>query len=104
MSTQEYIYNVSDSEESHEYLFAWHWHPTYRPDCHLHVKAMLANEMGLTKKHLPTARVSFEEVLWFLIDEFDVFPAKEPDECRAILEDTRTRHERHRHWWGSRKP
>jgi hypothetical protein len=105
MSTQQYIYNVSATADTHDYLFAWHWHPKLGPvQCHLHVDAKLANDMGLTKKHLPTSRVTFEDVLWFLIDEFDVYPAKELVECQRVLKETRERHEKARHWAGSRKP
>lgn len=104
VSTLEYIYNVSGAEDTRDYLFAWHWHPNQRPECHLHADAELANQMKLSKKHLPTARVSLEEVLWFLIDEFDVQAAKDPAECRRLLSETQRRHEKYRTWWGSRKP
>jgi hypothetical protein len=104
VSTQEYIYNVGERPDARDYMFAWHWHPNQRPECHLHVDAALSNEMKLTAKHLPTARVSFEEALWFLIDEFDVVPAKDRAACQDTLRATRERHERFRTWWGSRKP
>lgn len=104
-STLEYIYNVGERPDARDYMFAWHWHPNQPPDwCHLHVAAELSNQMRLDRKHLPTARVSFEEVLWFLIDEFEVVSAVPPDECKTRLEENRARHEKHRSWRGSRKP
>jgi hypothetical protein len=104
-SALEYIYNVGETEDTRDYMFAWHWHPNqWGPECHLHASAELSNQMKLTRKHLPTARISFEEVLWFLINEFDVEPAQDLAECRRVLSETRRRHEQHRSWWGSRKP
>ncbi len=106
MSTQQYIYNVAelpDSPGSRDYLFAWHWHPELGPqECHLHANAALSNGMRLDKKHLPTARVSLEEVLRFLISECDVFPAR--DDWQQVLDETQRRYEQHRTWAGSRKP
>jgi hypothetical protein len=105
VSTLQYIYNVSQTQDVRDYLFAWHWHPNQEPmTCHLHADAELTNNMKLTRKHLPTARISFEEVLWFLIDEFDVVPAKDKLECQQVLTETKKRHEKYRTWWGSSKP
>jgi hypothetical protein len=105
VSTQEYIYNVGETEDARDYMFAWHWHPNYgRPECHLHANAELPNGMKLDRKHLPTARISFEEVLWFLISEFGVVPAQDIAECQRVLSATQERHEKYRTWWGSRKP
>jgi hypothetical protein len=101
VSATEYIYNVSESEGVHDYMFAWHWHPNQRPECHLHVSAELGNHTKLDKKHFPTARVSFEEVLRFLIQEFNVAPAKK--DWRRALAETQERHERYRSWWGSKR-
>jgi hypothetical protein len=105
VSTLEYIYNISESKDSHDYLFAWHWHPNLAPtECHMHVNATLSNGMPLNRKHLPTARIAFEDVLRSLIEEFDVEPAKDLDASRHILRETQKLHEKHRTWWGVRKP
>lgn len=101
VSTEEYIYNVAEREDTRDYMFAWHWHPNQRPECHMHVDAKLSNGMTLSRRHLPTARISFEEVLLFLIEECAVIPA-DPG-WRKVLEDNQQRHERYRTWWGSRK-
>lgn len=103
VSTREYIYNVSDSEDTRSYMFAWHWHPNQRPECHLHVNAELANGMKLHRRHVPTARVSFEEVLRFLIEECGIEPNTHSN-WRTVLHATQERHEKHRTWWGSRRP
>jgi hypothetical protein len=104
VSTDEYIYNVGQSiEDARDYLFAWHWHPSIGPEhCHVHVRATLLNGMSLAGTHLPTARVTFEEVIRFLVGEFDVIQARE--DWLDILADTQARHEKHRSWAGSAKP
>jgi hypothetical protein len=103
MSTQQYIYNVADTPDTHGYMFAWHWHPPLgRPECHIHANAEMSNGMKLDKKHLPTARVSLEDVLRFLMSECDVVPAR--DDWARVLDDTQQRHEKYRTWWGARKP
>jgi len=103
VSTLEYIYNVGERPDARDYMFAWHWHPNQPPvDCHLHVDAELSNGMKLSRKHIPTARISFEEVLRFLIDEFDVQHSN--DRWREVLAETQQRHEKRRSWWGGRKP
>jgi hypothetical protein len=100
VSTDEYIYNVGESAESpRDYLFAWHWHPTNRPECHLHIKAHVG-KVDLHRRHLPTARVSLEEVLRFLIQECGVRPAR--DDWEAVLLDSQKRHEMYRTWSGAR--
>ena len=104
VSTEEYIYNVAELEDTRDYMLAWHWHPNQRPECHMHVNAQLGNAMTLAKKHIPTSRISFEEVLRFLIAECDVEPAKEENELRRVLEETQGLYERFRTWAGSRKP
>jgi hypothetical protein len=105
MSTQQYIYNVAEGSDTRTYLFAWHWHPALgRSECHLHARAELSNGTRLDKKHIPTARISLEEVLRFLISECDVVPAKDETEWRKLLDESQKRHEQYRSWWGSRKP
>jgi hypothetical protein len=61
-------------------VFAWHWHPTrtpQKPYPHLHVRSE-HRLLGLALKnlHMPTGRVSFEEVVRFLIDELRVVPTR----------------------------
>jgi hypothetical protein len=102
MSTQQYIYNVADVEDAHQYLFAWHWHPPLgRPECHLHARAALVDGTNLDGKHLPSSRVTLEDVLRFLVSEWDVEPVSV--DWAQILEETQRTHERYKSWWGARK-
>ncbi len=102
VTTEEYIYNVGELEQTRDYMLAWHWHPNQRPECHMHVKAEPSGPIKFDGKHLPTSRVSFEEVLRFLITECDVQPVEA--EWHAMLEETQGLFEQFRSWMGSRKP
>lgn len=104
VSTTEYIYNVSETADTRDYMIAWHWHPNQRQECHVHAHAQLSNGIKLDGMHLPSARISFEEVLRFLVEEFGVEPAMERTHALRTLVQTQERHEKHRSWWGSRKP
>lgn len=100
--TDAYIYRVRYSEKAEDALFAWHWHPAYRPDCHIHIGAPHATATDLHRKHVPSGRVSFDETLLFLIDEMGVQPIREG--FREDLGDSLTRFETFRSWSGSRRP
>lgn len=100
--TDFYIYRVRFSEKPEDALFAWHWHPTARPECHIHIGAPHATATDLHRKHVPAGRVAFEEILLFLIREMDVVPLKES--WQDDLGDSLTRFEIFRSWTGSRKP
>lgn len=100
--TDAYIYRVRYSEKPEDALFAWHWHPTARPECHIHIGAPHATATDLHRKHVPAGRVAFEEILLFLIHEMDVQPIKE--DWQKLLGDSVERFETFRSWTGSRKP
>jgi hypothetical protein len=68
--TQGYTYHVRNSRGD---LLAYHWHPTYRvKGPHLH---MFQSE--ISKCHLPTNRVSLEEVLRTVIVDLGAQPIRE---------------------------
>lgn len=100
--TDAYSYRVRYTERPEDALFAWHWHPEIRPECHIHIGAPHATATDIHKKHVPAGRVAFEEVLVFLIDEMDVVPVRPT--FREDLTDTLTRFETFRSWSGSRRP
>lgn len=100
--TDSYSYRVRYSERAEDALFAWHWHPSVRPECHLHIGAPHAIATDLHKKHVPAGRVSFEEVLLFLIAEMEVQPLRR--DYLAVLGDSLARFDEYKSWAGSRKP
>lgn len=100
--TDSYSYRVRYSEQAKDALFAWHWHPLVRPECHLHIGAPHATATDLHKKRVPAGRVSFEDVLLFLIAEMGVQP--QHANYLADLGDSLARFDEYKSWAGSRKP
>jgi hypothetical protein len=102
--TLAYIYAVqldpAEAGDGEAEVLAWHWHPLTtpeRPAPHVHVRVeqpLLGTT--LSKLHIPSGRVSFEEVIRFLIDDFHVEPAR--DDWRGIVEDSETRFRKFRTW------
>lgn len=76
MSAVTYAYMVRFSPGPGGECFAWHWHPTPRPDYHLHVTAQHREVGDLSRLHVPAGPVSFAAVVRFLIDELDVLPLR----------------------------
>jgi hypothetical protein len=101
VKTDGYAYHVFMNEEEGGQLFAWHWHPELREGCHVHVGARQGRTRALYRLHLPTGRVAFEEVVRFLIGEFDVKEAR--DDWDAILGDSQARFEAFRTWPGLKR-
>lgn len=95
VKTDSYAYHVRVSEDPEGELFAWHWHPGVREGCHLHIGARQRSR-ALQKLHVPTGRLSFEEVLRFLIDELEVVPTR--TDFDATLSDSQARFEAYRTW------
>lgn len=89
VNTKKYIYTVSESADLATELFAWHWHPPDRSETHLHVA-------GYKKLHVPTGRVSFEQIAHFLISDMNVAPRK--TDWEAVLAAAHERHLQFRTW------
>jgi hypothetical protein len=104
VATDQYIYNVrgtADGNPAHQ-LVEWHWHPAVRRECHVHVNGALPGGFHLGGAHLPTGRVSFEQVLLFLIREFGVVPQNE--HWAETLEANHDLQAKYRTWEGPTKP
>jgi hypothetical protein len=96
VSTVAYMYGVQD--ENQEELLGYHWHPRSTPEYahpHLHLYEGSGAEV-FSKRHLPTRRISLEELLRFLVVEMKVTPLK--DDWEKILGETQRAHERFRTW------
>jgi hypothetical protein len=100
VKTLEYIYRVATKNEPDGEYIAWHWHPLTTPDRsapHLHVATKHAVlGAALRKLHVPTGRVSFEEVARFLITDLGVTAAR--NDWRQVLEDAESRFRTYRTW------
>lgn len=73
MSTRKYIYDVREGrpQRGNTTLVQWHWHPNNGrvayPHAHLPFSAPYS-----AKLHVPTGRITFEDVVEFIIDELGV--------------------------------
>jgi len=74
--TLAYSYSLAEDAQLAKECIAWHWHPGTSREPHVHVRTEHPALGRLARLHLPTARVSFESVVRFLIGDLGV-------ECRA---------------------
>lgn len=89
-------YNYSVQDRSKKELFAYHWHPWVKPFYpHLHICP--ASGVNLLRKiHLPSARISIEDVLELLIEQFKVKPIRQ--DWEKVLKKTKAAYEKYRTW------
>ncbi len=113
VQTTEYIYQIADACDG-KALFEFHWHPNKldrntlepaklgatdrtpfgRP--HAHVRAHDKRFIDLNKRHIPTGRVAFEDVIFFLLDDCAVKPARA--DWKAVLDKTSKDLEKNMSW------
>jgi hypothetical protein len=71
-----YIYTLFLPEDRE--FISWHWHPEgagANPSPHMHVFVDHGDMgAGFRRLHVPTGRVSFEQVVRFLVEELEVDP------------------------------
>ncbi len=86
--TTSYSYELSVKKDDNlEIIAAFHWHPSKTAKLrwpHVHIRGNTA-EGDLGRKHFPTARISIEDFLRFLIRDFDVKPRLAYDVWKEIL-------------------
>lgn len=77
-----YIFSLSqdpDHEESH--IFRWEFirepPAPHVPQSHLHIYGQNPHAQNLSRVHFPTRRLSVEQIIWLLIQEWDVTPQSE---------------------------
>jgi hypothetical protein len=73
VTTLGYVYRVALGPSQDDSIVAWHWHPSTKAECHVHSfssHGLLPG--GLGELHLPTGRVSIEQILRFLILDLGV--------------------------------
>jgi hypothetical protein len=96
ISTAKYRYELFADNKS---IVAYDWHPGRERDApHLHVDCGIKSPYFHHKVHLPTGRVSLEEVLRMAIEDLDVKPRR--SDWDAVLRRTQARYEKFRTWPG----
>lgn len=84
-----YTYQAGEGLDDPRPLFTYQYDrsaPFPYPRCHLHVFAApagYARERPFSRLHLPTRRVTLEQIVWHLIQEHDVEPRR--DDWRQVL-------------------
>ncbi len=111
VSTVRYIYAIWKSPD--DCLVGWHYHPDLDvafPHVHVYDKTDEAQKMAgckpfmLNGMHMPSGRVSLEEVIKFAIIELEVIPEKKrAEDWEKILSETGDRFETNK-TWGQRAP
>lgn len=95
--TDSYAYTASFSPEIwRQFFIGWHWHPQRRPGPHMHVNARNRLAGDLHTHHVPSGRVSFEEVVRYLIEEVRVRPRQA--NWADVIGDTERRFRAFRSW------
>lgn len=99
--TTSYSYEISVRKDGRlEIIAAFHWHPGTTAKLkwpHVHIKGNTA-EGDLGRKHFPTARISIEDFLRFLIRDFGVHPRLEYDVWKEILTRNKREFVAHASW------
>jgi hypothetical protein len=100
VSVTAYIYELSElsHDGKSQVVLGYHWHPGVGSVAtpHLHLGPEVATAHLDRKKHLPTGRVSLEQVIRVAIEELGVISLRPG--WRRILDRTQARFEKYRTW------
>ena len=89
ISTEGYIYTISESSTLDTELVSWHWHPPARSRPHLH-------HTNRAYGHLPTGRVSFEAIVRYILEDLEAKPTRK--DWQDILLANEALHIKYRSW------
>lgn len=98
-----YRYGIEDKRGKE--ILSYDWHPNtgmLSPHLHLHVPTSIPPIIDFHKKHLPTGRVSIEQILRLTVEEFGVRPIRK--DWGKILSDAQGQFEKWRTWHYCPKP
>ena len=106
VGTRGYTHSISRERDSAE-LFRWEWHPDIEDAPHAHLHVTSDDDFGavgvpLRKLHLPSSRVSFEQIVTFAVNDLgaEILDA----EAGAQIETAHYLFERWNSWKGDRPP
>jgi hypothetical protein len=101
VTTEGWKHDILDDKRRE--ILSYHWHPDgHRDTPHMHVGSVLLNTerqrlgKGFSSLHLPTERISIEQIVRLLIEEFEVIPKR--GDWRRILENGQKQFEATRSW------
>lgn len=96
MTTTRYAHAISPARDLAEELMRWEWHPTSKrsPVGYAHFHIVKGAPYG--KKHIPTGRVSVEDILMFAVAELGAEYAYPT--AGDVLAEIRDLHKKYRAW------
>lgn len=99
--TTSYSYSLLVKKaDDFEVILEFHWHPEHTRNLkwpHVHINGNTP-EGELKRKHFPTARLSIEDFIRFLVRDFGIKPRMEHDEWKAILTRNKAAFVDHASW------
>jgi len=95
MTTRRYDFSIVEASTTN-IVFGWHWHPFSRRSQVTYPHVHVPSASQFKTRHIPTGRVSLEDVILFGFDELGVEPAYKTG--RDIVIAVRDRHKQHRSW------
>ena len=94
------LYVLAKRDDREREIFSYHWHPHGQsPITYPHIHLAQGAEVGrddVREAHFPTGRISLEEVLRLVIQEFNVRPFRE--DWEAIINSSQAAFEKWRTW------
>lgn len=95
MTTRRYTYSIIKAG-TQDRIFAWHWHPESKSSRVKYPHVHVPQGSPYSTRHVPTGRITLEDVILFGFDELGVGPSV-PEAVRIITE-VRDKHKLHRGW------
>lgn len=96
MTTRSYSFTLTPRSDPTKRVFAWHWHPASTRSRVAYPHVHLPPGTPYASYHVPTGRVSLEEVILFGFTDLDVEPAVA--DGQRIVEDAMSTHKQYRAW------
>jgi hypothetical protein len=97
--TLQYIYSLGLGPRFDDAIVAWHYHPDLRKECHVHVYGEFDGFGPLRDLHIPSRRVSFEEVVRFAIVDLGV---RASPNWERVLDESEALFDEYKTWGGAR--
>lgn len=74
--TEHYAHTVSLDPSTKPELWSWQWHPEGHEDAHIHVNGHGDGVGHLHRLHLPTGRITWEQVVRFIMTDLNGLPSR----------------------------
>lgn len=96
MTTLKYDYTLVLAKQPTEIVFGWHWHPFSKRSSVTYPHVHVPSASAFKTKHIPTGRISLEDVIVFGFQELGVLPAHE--NALHVVSKVMGNHKANRSW------